>query len=199
MIIREMQLCDTQSIIEIEKRAWDDNAATQEQIIERHKTFSNGSIVAEDSQGKVIGYAVVQLVNHISTKPWSIQTDNGRIKTTHKPLGKIVYGVNMSSLPEAAKEGDGFGANVISYCLETFLRTDNCHAICLGSRLPGYQKWKQRSHLSIDEYLKIKRGRYSRDRELRLYQKNGFQFLWKLDDYYPDPESMNYGAMIIQQ
>ena len=103
----------------------------------------------------------------------------------------------MSALPEGARYG--VGGMVIDYYYHAFIKTGKCSLLCLGSRLPGFSKWSASNNQDIKNYLSINHNGFSRDPELRLYQKNGFQLLWSIDGYYPDEDSLNYGAMIVRR
>jgi hypothetical protein len=197
MIIRKMNEQDIEGVAAIEAVAWGESAATLDQICDRMKVFPEGSIVAQTSEGKLIGYASSQLVNQISNKSWDMQTDNGSIKATHLDDGTIAYGVSMSALPEGAKYS--VGAAIIQHYYDIFIKSKRCSVLCLGSRLPGFHRWKQENNGDIKQYLAQSFGGFSRDPELRLYQKNGFQLLWEIPGYYPDVDSQNYGAMIVQR
>ncbi|MEH6444295.1 MAG: hypothetical protein V7784_10380 [Oceanospirillaceae bacterium] len=197
MIIRTMTEQDIEKVNAIEKTAWGDSAATFNQIRERMEIFPEGSIVAEIKTGKLIGYASSQLVNQISNKSWAAQTDNGTIKQTHLDGGSIAYGVSMSALPEGAKYS--VGAAIIQHYYNIFIKSKRCSVLCLGSRLPGFNRWQLENKGDIKQYLEQSFGGYSRDPELRLYQKNGFQLLWEISNYYPDTASQDYGAMIVQR
>ncbi len=194
MTIRTLLLKDIPEVVNIEHAAWGIAAATAEQIQQRSRTFSMGSIVVETGSGKLIAYAAAQLVNQISTKSWAEQTDNGMITNTHKQSGQIAYGVSMSALPEGAKYG--IGAAIIGRYYEIFIKSGRCSTLCLGSRLPGFKQWHIKTQGDIKSYLNQTHKGFSRDPELRLYQKNGFQLLWEIKEYYPDPASLDYGAMI---
>lgn len=197
MNIRQMKISDITQVQSIEQTAWGDSAATYEQIKKRFKIFPTGSVVIENEAGKLVGYAAAQLVNEISTKSWAEQTDNGFITHTHVPKGQIAYGVSMSALPEGAKYG--VGSIVIQHYYEIFISSGLCSVLCLGSRLPGYSKWYEKNQGNIKSYLSHATSGFSRDPELRLYQKNGFQLLWEIEGYYPDRDSLDYGAMIVQR
>lgn len=188
---------DIDQVVQVEQTAWGDAAATPGQIKQRASVFPEGSIVAEDQNGKIIGYAAAQLVNSISTKSWNEQTDNGCIINTHDPDGQIAYGVSMSALPEAANYG--VGAHVIAHYHDIFIKSKRCSILCLGSRLPGFKRFQEKQKEGIKTYLASTSGGYSRDPELRLYQKNGFQLLWEIPDYFNDPDSLDYGAMIVRR
>lgn len=199
-MIRQMRTTDINGVVLVERAAWGEAAASEEQIRERLLVFPEGSIVAENSEGKIIGYASSQLVDQISTKSWNQQTDNGYITNTHKPQGQIAYGVSMSALPEGARYG--VGAHVIAYYHDIYIKSKRCSLLCLGSRLPGFKKWHQEHNGDIKAYLsqtpKFSKE-FSCDPELRLYQKNGFQLLWEIPHYFNDPESLDYGAMIARR
>ncbi len=197
MIIRTMNEQDIEQVNGIERVAWGDSAATLDQISERMRVFPEGSVVAQTSDGKLIGYASSQLVNQISNKSWDLQTDSGTIKATHFETGTIAYGVSMSALPEGAKYS--VGAAIIQHYYDIFIKSKRCSVLCLGSRLPGFKRWQLENNGDIKQYLAQSFGGFSRDPELRLYQKNGFQLLWEIPDYYPDVDSDNYGAMIVQR
>jgi hypothetical protein len=194
MKIRELQDCDVNEVAKIEQRVWGDEGANEEQIRSRRDVFPQGSIVAELPNGKIAGYAVAQLVKHISTGSWAEQTDNGMITNTHKPDGTIAYGVNMSALPEGARYG--VSGAVIDYYYDQFIANGSCYLLCLGARLPGFTRWHKAHKGSVREYLSQTSRGLSLDPELRLYEKNGFRLLWSIPGYFPDTVSMNNGAMI---
>ena len=196
-MIRTMKTEDISQVQKIEQIAWGDAAATVDQIKQRSSVFPEGSIVAEDDKVKIIGYASAQLVQSISTKSWEQQTDNGYITNTHDPDGQIAYGVGMSALPEGAHYGGG--AHVIAHYHDIFIKSKRCSILCLGSRLPGFERWNKKHQGDIKMYLTQNSGSYSQDPELRLYQKNGFQLLWEIPNYFDDPSSLDYGAMIVRR
>ena len=197
MLIRTMKIEDIAAVVGIERVAWGESAATVEQIRLRAQTFAEGSIVAQDASGKLVGYASSQLVDQISTKTWAAQTDGGNISKTHIPTGNIAYGVSMSALPEAANHS--IGSLIIKYYYQIYVASGRCSLLCLGSRLPGFKRWRSETQGNIKTYLAETFNGYSRDPELRLYQKNGFELLWEIEDYYPDEQSHNFGAMIVQR
>jgi len=192
-----MKIEDIEAVANIERVAWGESAATLEQISMRARTFAEGSIVAQDATGKLVGYASSQLVDQISTKTWAAQTDEGTISSTHTPSGSIAYGVSMSALPEAANYS--IGSLIIRHYHQIYIASGRCSLLCLGSRLPGFKRWHRETQGTIKKYLAQTFNGYSRDPELRLYQKNGFQLLWEIEDYYPDEDSRNFGAMIVQR
>lgn len=197
MIIRQIQETDFAQVQELENVVWGGEGASIEQIESRWRTFPQGSIVAELNTKKIVGYAVAQRVNQLSASSWSEQTDQGMITETHREDGIIAYGVNMSVLKKVASLK--ISHSIIDHYHKIFIREGRCSILALGSRLPGFAKWKLRTSGTVRQYLCELSGSRSIDPELRLYQKNGFELLWEIPGYFPDEDSGNYGAMIIQR
>lgn len=196
MLIVPITQTDIQEVAALEAQVWGEAAASPGRIRSRADVFPDGSLIARLPSGSLAGYVVVQRVSHISTGSWTEQTDGGLIAATHRPDGGLLYGVNLSVLPEGAKHG--VSRALIDYCYETFVRSGPCAGICLGSRVPGFARWAKQNSPNIRQYLSLRSGEFSRDPELRIYQRNGFRLLWALDQYFEDPDSLNYGAMIVR-
>ncbi|MCH9806735.1 MAG: hypothetical protein K0U74_03300 [Alphaproteobacteria bacterium] len=196
MIIRPVEEADVAAVAELEAKVWGASAADADQIRSRSATFKDGNLIAEKPMGVIAGYVVVQRVSQVSTGSWSQQTDNGLLARTHQPDGQLIYGVNLSVTPEGAKHG--VSKALIDHCYRKFVTHGPCSAICLGSRLPGFARWSLENGQDVEEYLSRQSGGLSRDPELRIYQKNGFRFLWALKQYFEDQASLNYGAMVIR-
>lgn len=198
MKVRKLETTDIDCVIKVEQAAWGVNAASAEMITSRAHTFEDGSIVVLEGE-RIVGYAAAQLTDHISTGSWSEQTDGGLIASTHKPAGRLAYGVSMSALPGVG--GKGVAWHVITHYAKIFLETGRCDGMCVGSRLPGFAKWSATPSNSgrLLDYLRSGADGRPRDPELRLYTANGFQLLWGLPGYYPDPKSLDAGAMLLRR
>lgn len=196
MFVRTIQPSDVHAAAEVETIAWGQNAAPPEMIARRASVFEPGSIVVLDGSA-IVGYAAAQLTDHISTSSWNVQTDGGLIETTHRPCGKVAYGVSMSARPGVS--GKGVAHHVIQHYAQLFLGQRGCCAMCVGSRVPGFAAWQSANPNNTlrDFVIPNDDGRY-RDPELRLYAQGGFRLLWELADYYPDDKSLGHGAMMIR-
>lgn len=197
MEIREMVPGDIDQVVQIEKVAWGDRAATRDIIGVRADVFGCGSLVAVQT-GKIVGYAAAQLTDHISTHSWAKQTDNGMLEQTHRPYGRLAYGVSMSASPGVRGEGVAF--HVIAHYTKIFLDSGRCSALCVGSRLPGFARWTEKNGQSgaLTSYVQSMPDGRPKDPELRLYAASGFRILWELPYYFPDQASMDHGAMVIR-
>lgn len=194
MRIRQFTTKDLRAVVMIEQAAWGPTGANEEQILSRASICPEGSVVAEHINGEIVGYAAAQRVSSLSDEPWHDLTDNGLLATTHNPMGQIAFGVGMSVLPEAARFG--VSGSIIAEYARIFVQNGDCHLMALGSRLPGYARWKEQHGSSISEYLDLQRKGRSVDPELCLYQKAGFELLWPVKGYFPDPASRDWGAII---
>lgn len=188
---------DVSEVAGLEAEVWGAAAASADQIRGRVVIFREGSLIARLTDGRIAGYVVVQRVDHISTGSWVQQTDDGRIAATHRPEGRLIYGVNLSVLPEGARYG--VSGALIEHCYQVFVAKGPCMAICLGSRLPGFARWARSNGRDIRGYLARRTSNFTSDPELRIYEKNGFRLLWEMEDYFEDPDSLNYGAMIMRR
>ncbi len=196
MLIEPIKDADIAEVAALEAKVWGEAAASVEQIRARAQVFRDGSLTARLPAGNIVGYVVVQRVAAISTGSWAEQTDNGRLAATHRPDGRLLYGVNLSVLPEGARQG--VSRALIEHCYDAFVARGPCVGICLGSRVPGFARWARENGCDIRRYLSTRMGGFSRDPELRLYEKNGFRLLWELKDYFEDPDSLDHGAMILR-
>ena len=197
MEIRTLKPADIDRVAQVERTAWGDMAATPDTIRKRARVFEDGSIVAVQD-GEIQGYAAAQLTRHLSTGTWAEQTDDGALAASHVPDGRLAYGVSMSAMPGV--KGEGVAFHVVAHYARIFLGTGRCSALCVGSRLPGFARWKKRngSDAALADYVQPSDDGRPRDPELRLYASNGFNVLWELPDYFPDAESLNHGAMVIR-
>lgn len=193
MKVRTVRENDYESIAQLEQKVWGAGAASYDTVRTRHQIFPMGSVVAIDNNGVIVGYAAVQRVNRACCDSWFVQTGNGDTKSTHNDRGHILYGIGMA--------GTSFGVAemIIEYVYKTFIASKICYMLVLGSRVPGFSKWQGKNKRGIKEYIKTRRkDGYSIDPELMLYQKNGFEVLCEIDNYFPCEDSLNYGALIIK-
>lgn len=192
MKVRTATKNDYENIAKLEQKVWGDGAASYDIIRTRHEIFPSGSIVVVDKNEAIVGYAAVQRVNRACCDSWHIQTGNGDTKSTHTDKGHILYGIGMA--------GASFGVAeiIIEYVYKTFIESGVCYMLVLGSRVPGFAKWQAKNKQGIKKYIQTRRkDGYSIDPELMLYQKNGFEVLCEIDNYFPCQDSLNYGALII--
>lgn len=193
MKVTQFTLSRLDEVVELEQRVWGAEGATKELVMSRYETFPRGSVIVLDDNDGIVGYAAVQKVSHICADSWYQQTDNGLSIKTHCLDGHILYGIGM------AGEQCGAGTLIIDYVYDEFINSGECGMLVLGSRVPGYKKWFEKTGQNVRTYIHKKRSDgYSIDPELFLYQKNGFQILYDIPKYFLCEQSLNNGVMIVK-
>ncbi|RBO82540.1 hypothetical protein [Marinomonas aquiplantarum] len=193
MKIELLKPCHFKAVESLETNVWGSEGADLSIIKSRYKTFPEGNVIVIH-QEKIVGYAAVQRVSRMSCHNWDIQTDNGFIKRTHKPDGHIIYGIGMSGVK------NGVSNLIIDYFYDKFISSGTCYMLALGSRVPGFKGWKFKTGGDITQYINSRRKNgFSLDPELYLYQKNGFEVLCEMENYFPCVDSENNGALIIRR
>jgi GNAT superfamily N-acetyltransferase len=196
--IRQAKIEDIPQILEVEKAAWGEGrAATFEMFESRIKTFPHGNLVAL-ANNKIIGVMATQIMNYDLEKnafTWYEATDNGYIKKTHDPKGDTLYGVDLSVHPLYQNKGVGkklmisVGKLAIKYNLKQGV---------LGARIPNYHKYADK--IKVEDYVKINKNEKTNippDPELMFYQKLGLKIVKVIPNYFDDPESLNYGVLMV--
>lgn len=194
MFIRKFTKSDLNAVLKVEQAVWGNEAATEDQILSRAEICPEGSLVAQYLNGKIVGYAAAQRVSSLSTATWDLATDFGTLAATHRPNGPIAFGVGMAVLPEAARFN--VSGVIIQTFSKVFVRDSGCHLMALGSRVPGFHRWKQQNDGTIHTYLDQQRKGFSIDPEICLYQKSGFSLMWPVKNYFSDSSSLDWGAII---
>ncbi len=208
--VRNATMADLDALICLEELAWAENArADKNTYISRLKTFPEGILIGERN-GEIEGVAVTQLVSSsilTSHFTWSQITDNGKIASTHNPLGDVVYGVNLSVKPDHMHNG------VILSLMNAIAKLAierNLKFGALGGRLPGLRKYLKKMNIDfanlpdktkdkiVEEYISGT-TKYNRplDPEIAMYRHFNLTPVRPLRNYFPDYESMDYGVLLI--
>jgi len=193
--IRQVQSRDIKEILRIEKEAWPEGLrATKEMFRSRLKTFPEGFLCAVMDE-EMQGFVVTEILDYdirSSSLSWQQATDDGYIRKTHNPNGDTLYGVSLSVSTHAQKTVavpllEATGKLVIKYGLKQGV---------FGSRVPRYHRYA--SKMPVEKYIKAKTrtGRLI-DPELGIYQSVGLRPIRIIPDYIKDPESLNYGILVV--
>jgi ribosomal protein S18 acetylase RimI-like enzyme len=197
--IRQAKIEDIPRILFVEKEAWGQGKSASEEMFEsRIRTFPEGTLLAEVNS-KILGVVVTEIVDYDLQKDaytWREVTDNGFIKNSHKPTGNTIYGVDLSVIPSFQRLGVGrkllesIGKLAVRYNIKQGM---------LGGRIPGYHKYS--GEMSVEEYVfaTIKKENSAKplDPEISFYRKAGLEIVKIIPDYFEDPESLNYGILLL--
>lgn len=190
---RQAIIEDVPAIVSLEERVWGANAASAENLKSRINTFPKGNIIAL-FKGDVVGYVSGVIISRSAAenyKTWYDYTDNGNARSVFDPNGDLLFGTSLTVDPGVRNRGLGSNLliNIARMCIENNLKSG-----ILGGRIPYYYKKK---NMPIDEYMKLKGddGRIF-DPELRLYKRMGLRVVKVQENYFKDPESLDYGVIL---
>jgi GNAT superfamily N-acetyltransferase len=204
--VRRATVEDIPQMVEIDREAWWPEVAFKaDQLRSQIEKYAEGVLVAEveDRDPRLVGTICGLRVPSSFAEnihSWAEGTGNGYF-TTHSPQGDVAFGANLSVRPEFARMG--IGDKLFAHAAAVVVR-HNMRCIVLGARLPGLANYnKQRAELGQprirgEEYaaLRDEKGRIL-DPELRFYLRQPFMEMARvLPDYFPDPESENYGVVL---
>lgn len=193
---RKAELNDVSNLAELERKVWGENGASKEMLISRINVFSEGNIIAV-YKGNIVGYVGVEYCYNVSKIyffSWNTVTDDGYIKNSHKKDGKFIYGINLSVDNKMTGYNISLGLTLRVWLL---MIKNNKRGVFLGARIPGFRGYKKHNpSIKPDEYIRLLRHGHYRDPELRLYEKDGFYPIKAIPNYFPDPKSENYGALL---
>jgi len=209
--IRQARVDDIEAILLVEKKAWPENLRASPEIYQsRLRTFPQGTLVAE-REGKIEGVVVVEIINFRSAsdvRSWNEATDYGYIRKSHDPQGNTLYGVNLSVSPQTQSRVavallEAVGKLAIRY---------NSKQIVLGGRIPSFARYLkhhcQKNGISVisdkkrdkiaEDYIQAKNRRGNPlDPQITFYQKVGMKIIKLLPNYFEDPESLDYGVLVL--
>jgi len=209
--IRQARVDDIEAMLLVEEKAWPENLrASREMYQSRLGTFPQGTLVAE-IEGKIEGVVVSQIM-HFSSTPdissWGEATDYGYIKNSHNPEGNSFYGVNLS----VCHQSQSRVAMTLLEAVGKLAIRHNFKQIVLGGRIPSFarylKRYCQKNDISVisdeerdkvaEDYMRAtnRRGNPS-DPEITFYQKAGMKIIKLLPNYFEDPESLNYGILLL--
>ncbi len=197
--IRQAKIGDIPEILEVEKETWGKRGAAAKEMFEsRIETFPEGTLIAE-IDGKIVGVVATEIVNYNFKKnsySWYEITDNGYIKNSHNSNGDTIYGVDLSVVP--SYQGLKVGSKLLEVIGKLAIKY-NIKQGMLGGRLPGYYKYANK--MSVEEYVnatvETEKGIKPLDPEINFYKKAGLKIIKIIPNYYEDPESLNYGVLLL--
>ena len=137
-IVRLMTQEDIPEVIELQKRAFPSIPPwTKEQLINHLLVFSEGQLVVIDDNAKILGSSsslIIDWDDYAESAQWSAITGNGTFNT-HNPLGKTLYGADISVAPDARRQGIG---TLFYEYRKKMVKEKGLKRILTGGRIPGY-------------------------------------------------------------
>ncbi|MCL1894723.1 MAG: GNAT family N-acetyltransferase [Holophagaceae bacterium] len=155
--------------------------------------FPDGQFVAVDKNGRLVGTSTTLRTSMkvaLTPHTWSEISGRGSL-STHDPGGTALYGVNIAVDPSLFGQGIASALYKARFALGQKLE---CQAFIAGARIPGFSALA--GQLTPKEYLKKVVAGELFDPTLSKQIKMGFKVCALLENYSPDPETLNYAALI---
>jgi len=194
MEIRQATEEDLEGYALIQQKEWSGSViANTEQLQSRLKWFPKGVLVAAVGDKVVAGATFVRLADYNIEDglSWAELTDNGWC-SNHTSNGRVLFGVDMTISRSAPRS-----TSIRMFHRSTILAAkQGVDAVYWGSRMPRYHRYADT--MTAHEYAiaRTKRGRLL-DPELEIYSwVPGAEFVGVSANYFPDPESLDYGAIL---
>jgi hypothetical protein len=188
---RKASFNDIECIYDLEKCVGNDIALSMGMLIVRIETFPLGQLVGVDPSNNIVGYAgflrTGQLNGNLTS--WYDLTSYGFIHGAHKRNGEYMFGMSLTGHPECPGVPLTLQAEAFQYMME-----NNMRGIYFSSRVPGFSR--ARDKYSIEEWV-FGDKYWSRDPEVRYYQKIGYTITQVIPDFIEDEESCNYGVLML--
>lgn len=191
------QLLD--GVMRVEREAWPEEwRATREKFESRLKVFPEGFFVAF-KDNEMSGVSTSEIVHYYPQElpsNWDAITDDGYIRSTHKPSGNALYVVSVGVSQRF--QGQGIGRALVEGQKQLAQKL-NLRYLFLGSRIPKYQEYHaSHSDVSAEGYVKLENEEGKKlDPELRFYESCGLKTVKVVPNYGPDPKSENYGVVMV--
>lgn len=195
VVRRGATIADLEGMLRVEHESWsEEQAFTREHFLSHLAVFPEGIFLAEVND-EIAGVGISEILDYDLSHPiltWYEATDNGYLKNSHNPDGSYLYGVSLSISPNfsAFRLGSKMLENAKNHIIDKGLR-----AFIIGSRVPRYTE--HAGKMSINDYINFRKGQHYLDPELEFYSKCGFKIVEALPNYFEDPESQNYGVLMI--
>lgn len=195
VIIRPMILEDIPAVIELQKRSFQGGMSvwSADQLTNHLAIFPEGQLVAVDSTNKILASAssiIIDWDDYAASAQWATITGHGTFNT-HNPLGKTLYGADLSVDPLARRKGIG---SLLYQARKKMVKDRDLKRFLTGGRIPGYALVSK--EISPKQYVaEVIQGK-RKDPTLNFQLKNGFVVLDIVQDYLPDGESLDYATLL---
>lgn len=193
-IVRQMNLEDIPGILDLQGRVFTGMPIwSADQLTNHLCIFPEGQLVAVDNEGRIVGSSSSLLIDwddYSASANWTTITANGTFNT-HDPLGKTLYGADMSVDPSF--QGKGIGS-MFYEARKKMIKDRKLKRMLTGGRIPGYEKVA--NQMTVENYINQVINGKRKDPTLSFQLKNGFVVLDIIPQYLKDPESRGFATLL---
>ena len=194
ILVRSMTADDVPAVVELQRRVYPQGPVWSSADLEKHlAVFPEGQLIAVDQAGRLVGSSsslIIDWDDYAESAKWSAITGRGTFET-HNPLGKTLYGADMSVDPLARRHGVG----TLFYQVRMgMVRERGLKRMLTGGRIPGYSQVAQ--NMSPAEYVAEVVAGKRKDPTLSFQLANGLVVLDVVPDYLDDTESHGFATLL---
>jgi len=189
-----MTLDDVPAVVELQQRVFPGMPVWSAEALTHHlEVFPEGQLVAVDDQKSLLGSASSLLIDwddYAESAKWSTITGHGTFDT-HNPLGKTLYGADLSVDPLARRRGVG---SLFYEARKEMVRQRGLKRFLTGGRIPGYAEVAHK--MSVSEYVaEVVKGK-RKDLTLSFQIGNGMVVLDVVSEYLEDSQSRGFATLL---
>jgi hypothetical protein len=194
---------DIDAVLDVDQEVWGHIFPGDRSMMQsRCRTFPDCGLVLAMHDGTCVGFLSAQRVFRddivcAPDKRWAALTDDGTIRTTHKPEGDWLYGVGLAVTPQGGSCG---ASSVLIDYVARYAMAKSVRGAMLAARVPGYSR--RAVDMSIYDYVVAKRRESPIDPELKIYARFGLMvgsppiIITEYMGAGADPDSGDYGVVV---
>jgi hypothetical protein len=186
---------DVAELAAVEREAWGDGAATEQQLSARILNVPKGNIVAVAPDGRLCGLTSFCFIDYDDYErrcacSWNDLSGFGTASTNVHGAPDL-FGINLGVARWAPRDTS---IQLLGEVVREGVRLGARRGI-LGARMPGFHKHADK--MTAEEYFVAeRRPGVPLDPELHYYYKFGMRPVKLVEDYFEDPDSLNWGVLV---
>lgn len=194
-LIRQAVPSDLDAVAQLESEVWGAGGASRETLARRFENCPEGNILAVLPDDTICGYTAFCYIDYAAYEAsgrctWYDLCGDGTASTNVFGAPDL-FGINLGCAPGAPK---GASQSLLVEVVKSGIRRRVKRGV-LGARMPRYHRFNHR--MSAAEYAAAeKRPGVPLDPELRYYYEFGMRPTRLVENYFEDPESLNWGVIV---
>lgn len=186
---------DVPALVALEQEVWGAAAASEWQLVQRVTNVPRGNILALSADERICGLVSFCMLEYAEHESWGAcswdDLSGGGTASTDVPGARDLFGINLGVTSRAPKDTS---VRLVDEAIREGIRV-RVRRIILGARVPRFHRYAHR--MTAEEYWKAEhRPGVPFDPELRFYHRFGMQPVKLVENYFEDPESLNWGVMV---
>ncbi|MEU5759960.1 hypothetical protein [Nocardia sp. NPDC047648] len=201
--VRQAALDDLDEIMAVEQDWEESQRASRDQMTARLRAFPEGFWIFEQDDevvGTLMGFPMRYTPDKIAElSDWDTVTGHGYYPTIDLDAANAIY-LASGSLKRSARGGMAY-AVMMETPVELAERL-TLDYVLTGAKIPGYDAYCRRfGEIDAGDYAFRQLGGCLVDPFLEMYRGHGYLVPDRqhiIPDYYPDPPSRDYGAIVVR-